>query len=83
MVELVIQAIIVLIVLGFLYWVWTKIRPIFAQFVAEPFMSIIDVLLIILIGAIVVFWFLIPLIRMIPRSMRLSETMIPLVSLVT
>lgn len=71
MVELVIQAIIILIVLGFLYWVWTKIRPIFAQFVAEPFMGLIDVALIVLIGAIVVFWFLIPLIRMIPRQFHL------------
>jgi hypothetical protein len=71
MVALVVQAIIVLIVVGFAYWAWTKVRPIFAQFIAEPFMGLIDVALIILIGAIVVFWFLIPLIKMIPGIVRL------------
>ena len=71
MVALVVQAIIILIVIGFFYWVWLKVRPIFAQYVAEPFMQIIDVLLLILIGAIVVFWFMIPLVKMIPQAMRL------------
>lgn len=70
MVSLVVQAIIVLIVIGFLYWAWLKIKPIFARFIAEPFMSIIDVALIILIGAIVVFWFLIPLVKMIPGAIK-------------
>ena len=71
MVALVIQAIIILIVLGFAYWVWTKLRPLFAQFVAEPFMGLIDVAIIVLVGAIVVFWLLIPLVKMIPSVARL------------
>ena len=70
MVNLIVQAIIVLVVLGFCYFAWLKIRPIFAQFIAEPFMTLIDAALWILVGAIVVFWFLIPLIKMIP-SIRL------------
>lgn len=73
MVNLIVQAIIVLIVLGFAYWVWTKVRPIFAQFVAEPFMTLIDALLVILLGAIVVFWFLIPLVKMIPGAMKFGQ----------
>jgi len=80
MVELVVQAIIVLIVLGFLYWCWTKLRPFFASFIAEPFMGFIDAALLILVGAIVVFWFLIPLVKMIPRSLRFSEALIPLIA---
>lgn len=83
MVDLIVQAIVTLVVLGFLYWVWTKLRPLFAQFIAEPFMGWIDVAIIVLVGAIVVFWFVLPLIRLIPRSFKFSEYGLNLLPLVT
>lgn len=70
MVALVVQAIIVLVVLGFCYWVWTLLRPIIAQYIAGPFLQIIDLLILVLVGAIVVFWFLIPFIKMIPGAIK-------------
>jgi len=70
MVALVVQAIIVLIILGFAYWVWTMIRPLLAQFIAGPFMQLIDIAILVLVGAIVVFWFLIPFVKMIPGAIR-------------
>lgn len=63
MVNLIIQLIIVLLIAGFVYWVWLKIKPVIAQFVAEPFMGIIDVLILILIAAIVLFYAIIPLLK--------------------
>lgn len=70
MVGLIVQGIIILVVLGFAYWVWTLIRPLLAQFIAGPFMQLIDIAIIVLVGAIVVFWFLIPLIKMIPTVIK-------------
>lgn len=63
MVNLIIQLIIALLVAGFVYWVWGKLKTVIAQFVAEPFMSIIDILILVLIGAIILFWAIIPLLR--------------------
>ena len=63
MVELIIQLIIVLIIAGFVLYVWNRLKAIVAQWIAEPFMSLIDALVWILIGAIIIFWFIIPLIR--------------------
>ena len=59
--DLVIQLIIVLVVCGFLYWCWLKIAPLLP--IAEPFMSWINVLFIILIGAIIIFYAVIPLLQ--------------------
>ena len=59
--DLIIQLIIVLLVCGFLYWVWLKLAPLMP--IAEPFASIINVLIVILIGAIVLFYVLIPLLH--------------------
>ena len=60
--DFIIQLIIVLLVCGFLYWVWLKLAPLLP--IAEPFMSIINVLIIILIGAMVLFYIVIPLLQM-------------------
>ena len=59
--DLIINLIVVLLVCGFLYWVWLKLAPLLP--VAEPFASIINVLIIILIGAIVLFYAVIPLLN--------------------
>ena len=63
--DMIIQLIIVLLVCGFLYWVFLKIMP-FAP-IAEPFAGIINVLVLILVGAIVLFYAIIPLLRAVPH----------------
>lgn len=63
MVNVIIQLIIVLIICGFIIFCWGKLKTVIAQFIAEPFMGLIDVLIWILVGAIVVFYAIIPLIR--------------------
>ena len=60
--DFVIQLIIVLLVCGFIYWVWLKLSPLLP--VAEPFLSIVNVLIVVLIGAIVLFYLVIPLLQM-------------------
>lgn len=59
--DLIIQLIIVLLICGFLYWIWLKLSPFLP--IAEPFTSIINVLIVILIGAIVLFYAIIPLLH--------------------
>ena len=59
--DLIIQLIIVLLVCGFLYWVWLKLAPLMP--IAEPGASIITVLIVILIGAIIRFYVIIPLLH--------------------
>ena len=59
--DLIIQLIIVLLICGFVYWVWLKLRPLMP--IAEPFSGILDVLVLILIGAIVLFYVIIPLLN--------------------
>jgi hypothetical protein len=59
--DLIIQLIIVLLICGFVYWVWLKIAPLLP--IAEPFTSIINVLIVILIGALVLFYVVIPLLH--------------------
>ena len=66
--ELIIQLIIVLVVCGFCYWVWLKISPMLP--IAEPFLGWINVLFLILIGALVIFYAVIPLLRMLPRALH-------------
>lgn len=58
---LVIQIIIALLICGFVYWVWLKLSPLLP--IAEPFLSIVNVLIVILIGAIVLFYVVIPLLQ--------------------
>ncbi len=59
--DLIIQLIIVMLICGFVYWVWLKLAPLLP--IAEPFASIINVLIVILIGAIVLFYAVIPLLH--------------------
>lgn len=59
--DLIIQLIIVLLICGFLYWVWLKLSPLLP--IAEPFASIVNVLIVILIGAVVLFYVIIPLLN--------------------
>ena len=66
--ELIIQLIIVMIVAGFVYWIWTLIRPIIP--ISGVFAQIVDILVIVLIGFIVLFYAVIPLLRMLPRMLN-------------
>lgn len=59
--DLIIQLIIVLLVCGFLYWCFLKLMPLAP--IAEPFASIINVLVLILVGAIILFYAIIPLLQ--------------------
>lgn len=61
--NLILNLVIVLLVAGFVYWAWLKLKPIIAGFVAEPFMGVVDVLVLILIAAIVLFYAIIPILK--------------------
>jgi hypothetical protein len=63
--DLIIQLIIVMLICGFVYWVWLKLAPLMP--IAEPFASVINVLIVILIGAIVLFYGIIPLLHQLGR----------------
>lgn len=63
-----INLIIVMLICGFAYWVWTKLRPLLP--IAGMFAQAVDVLVIILIGFIVLFYAIIPLLRMLPSALR-------------
>ena len=65
MVNLIIQLVIVMLVCGFLYWVWLKLAPLLP--IAEPFASVVNALIVILMGAVVLFYAIIPLLRALPR----------------
>lgn len=67
--ELIIQLIIVLIVCGFLYWAFTALLDA-APFIAEPFKTVIRVLMMILMGAIIIFYAVIPLLKLLPRLLH-------------
>jgi hypothetical protein len=66
--ELIIQLIVTMIVAGFVYWIWTLIRPIIP--ISGVFAQIVDILVIVLIGFIVLFYAVIPLLRMLPRMLN-------------
>jgi hypothetical protein len=66
--DLIIQLIIVMIICGFIYWVYLKLIPLAP--IAEPFKSILNVLVVILIGAIIIFYVVIPILRMLPRVLH-------------
>ena len=59
--DLIIQLIIVMLVCGFVYWCYLKLIPLAP--IAEPFASVLNVLVVILIGAIVLFYAIIPLLH--------------------
>ena len=58
---LIIQLIIVMLICGFIYWAFLQIMPLLP--IAEPFASVIRVMVIILVGAIVLFYAIIPLLN--------------------
>jgi hypothetical protein len=66
MVAFIVQLIVILLVCGFVYWVWTLVRPLLS-FMPAVIMQMIDILVIVLLVAIVLFYAIIPLIRMIPK----------------
>jgi hypothetical protein len=68
MLEVLIQLIIVLVVCGFLYWIWQMISPKLP--IAEPFLGWINILFLIIIGAVIIFYAVIPLLRMLPRMLH-------------
>lgn len=59
--QLLIQLIVVMLLCGFCYWVWTLIRPMLP--IAGMFAQAVDVLVLILVGAIVLFYAIIPLLN--------------------
>ena len=63
MVNLIVQLIVALLIAGFVYFIWTKLRDVVAQWVAAPFMQLIDILVWVLIGAMILFWVIIPLLH--------------------
>ena len=69
MAEFIIQLIIIVLLCGFVYWVYLKLIPLAP--IAEPFKSVLDVLVAILIGVIVLFYAIIPLLKMLPRLLSL------------
>lgn len=68
MLDLIINLIIVLLICGFLYWVYLKLIPLVP--VPEPFKGAINALVLILIGAFLLFYVVIPLLRMLPRALH-------------
>ena len=67
--NLVVQLLIVLLVCGFIYWAFLKLMPLAP--IAEPFASVINVLVVVLIGAIVLFYVIIPMLHVLARSVHL------------
>lgn len=61
--DLIIQLIILLLVCGFCYWIWTLLVPYLAKIIAEPFLGLVNILVMILFAAIILFYAIIPLIR--------------------
>lgn len=66
--DLIIQLIVVMLICGFCYWVWTLVRPLLP--IAGPFAQVVDILVLVLIGFIVLFYALIPLLKMLPRMLH-------------
>lgn len=69
MADLLIRLIIVILICGFVFWCYQKLIPLAP--IAEPFRTILNVLVAILIGFIVLFYAIIPLLHMLPRMLSL------------
>jgi hypothetical protein len=65
---LIIQLIVIMLVCGFVYWIWTLARPLLP--IAGPFAQVVDILVLVLIGFIVLFYAIIPLLKMLPRLLH-------------
>lgn len=66
--NLIINIIIIMLVCGFVYWVYLKLIPLAP--IADPFRSVLNVLVLILIGAIILFYAIIPLLQALPRLVK-------------
>ena len=66
MVNWVVQLIVVLLICGFLYWIWTLVKPLLS-FMPAILMQVIDILVTVLLVGVVLFYAIIPLIRMAPK----------------
>ncbi len=69
MADMIVQLIIILLVCGFIYWVYLKLMPLAP--IAEPFATIINVLVVVLIGAFVLFYVIIPMLHLLARSVHI------------
>ena len=67
--NLILNIIIIILVCGFVYWAYLKLIGIAP--IAEPFKSVLNVLVVILIGAIILFYAIIPLLKALPSLVRL------------
>lgn len=61
MINLIVQIIIVLLVCGFIYWAFTALLAVMP--IAEPFKTVVNVLMMVLVFAIVLFYAVIPLLN--------------------
>lgn len=59
--DIIIQLIVVMLICGFIYWCYLKLIPLAP--IAQPFRSVLDVLVVILVGAIILFYAIIPLLQ--------------------
>jgi len=66
MVDLIVNCIVVLLICGFIYWVYLRLIPLAQN--AEPFLSVINVLVVILVFAVVLFYAVIPLLHALARA---------------
>lgn len=66
--DLIIQLIVILLICGFCYWVWTLVRPLLP--IAGPFAQAVDILVLVLIGFVILFYAIIPLLHMLPRMIH-------------
>ena len=79
-VDLIIQLIIVMLICGFIYWCYLKLIPLAP--LAAPFKSVLDVLVVILVGAIILFYVVIPLLEVLGRAIPRGRASL-LLSLIT
>lgn len=66
--EMIIQLIIIMLVCGFAYYVWTLVRPLLP--IAGAFAQAVDILVLILVAAIILFYAVIPILKMLPRLLH-------------
>lgn len=66
--SLIIQLFIIVLVCGFAYWVYLQLAPHIP--IAEPFKGVLNALVLILVGFIVLFYAIIPLLKMLPRMLH-------------
>lgn len=66
MVTWIVQLIVILLICGFCYWIWTLVKPLLT-FMPAILMQVIDILIMVLLVGVVLFYAIIPLIKMVPK----------------